>query len=392
MNKLELDLLRHALTPEELDEYLSVSRRLAENSRAIPTRVAQGVELSDLLSELTGGLAPRLRTAESAATGDRREKNAAELPWVHKASPKIILQDLERLQWYNDRIVAFTSQMVMKHSVAGQLLATQKLAALSVMERQEQELGKALTTFVRRLKGAGLKAEAVKDLPNAVIAALAATLNGELANDLADALGIPESERVREGAGGPEDDLDALQKQAAALKAEIEALSAYRSLQAFVPDEPPVHLQPDEWNYEHGDLPRELWSVIFEPVQYRFEDRPATAEEQGKVLSMPLPAAHDWATLFERDADFHAIALVPIRGQRGAQNNVRDLFAEKFACDSDSVDDNTVRAWLFLLAGRQLEPDEHDRLFGRAYFDGVTLPLASLAPNMVRVLRWIGDD
>ncbi|PVE51999.1 hypothetical protein DC429_16850 [Arthrobacter sp. TPD3018] len=274
-----MDLLRHALEPEELADYLSVSRRLAENSRAIPTKVAQGIELGDLLSELTGGLAPRLATAESAATGDRRERNAAELPWVHKASPKAILQDLERLQWYNDRIIAFTSQMVMKHSVAGQLLATQKLAALSVMERQEQEPGKSLMTFVRRLKGAGLKAEAVKDMPNAVIAALAATLNGEMANDLSDALGIAKSERDREDAGEPEDDLDVLQKQAAALKAEIDGFSAYRNLQALVPDEPPVHLQPDEWNYEHGDLPRELWSVIFEPIQYRFEDRPATAEQ-----------------------------------------------------------------------------------------------------------------
>ncbi|MFV3513092.1 hypothetical protein ACNJEI_21405, partial [Mycobacterium tuberculosis] len=87
-----------------------------------------------------------------------------------------------------------------------------------------------------------------------------------------------------------------------------------------------------------------------------------------------------------------AIALNPIRRLSSAQLNIRDLFAERLACDPSAVDGNTVRAWLFLLLGRQLEPDEHDRFFGRAYFDGVTLPLASLTPNMVRVLRWVGDD
>jgi hypothetical protein len=392
MNKLELDLIRQALTLEELDDYQSAARRIAENSRAIPTRVAEGVDLSALLLKLAEGVAPRLTAANEAAASDRREKNAAEMPWVHKTSAKDILLDIERLQWYNDRIATFAAQMAAKHSLMGQLLAAQKLAALSVIERNEQELGKVLMTFVRRLKGAKLKAESVKDLPNAVLAALVAALNGEADNDLADALGISAKERGYEDAGGADDDLDALQKQIAVLKAEVESFSHYRDLKSQVPDEPPVHLQPDEWDYENGDLPRERWSAIHEPVQYRFEDRPAIPEEASTVLGMPLPAAHDWATLFERDADFRKIALVPFRNQRGGQNSVRDLFAERFKCDPDAVEDNVVRVWLFLLAGRQMEPDKHDRLFKPAYFDGVMMPLASITPNMVRVLRWIGDE
>lgn len=392
MNKVELDLIRQALTLEELDNYQSAVRRVAENSRAIPTRVAEGVELSALLLKLAEGVAPRLTTANEAAASDRREKNATELPWVHKTSAKDILLDIERLQWYNDRIATFAAQMAAKHSLMGQLLAAQKLAALSVIERHEQELGKVLMTFVRRLKGAKLKAESVKDLPNAVLAALVAALNGEADKDLAAALGIPAKGRVREDAGEADDDLDALQKQIAVLKAEVESFSHYRDLKFPIPDEPPVHRQPDEWDYEKGDLPRELWSAIHEPVQYRFEDRPAIPEEASTVLGMPLPAAHDWATLFERDANFRKIAFVPIRHPRGAQNNVRDLFAERFKCDPDAVEDNVVRVWLFLLAGRQMEPYEHDRLFKRAYFDGVVMPLASITPNMVRVLRWIGDE
>ncbi len=392
MNKLELDLIRQALTIEEFDEYQSVARRIADNSRAIPTKVAQGGDLGEMLTELSAGLAPRLETAKSAGATDRREKNAAELPWVHKASHKAVLQDIERLLWFNNRIIIFAAQMTAKHSLLGQLLAAQKLAALSVMQRDEAELGKVLLTFVRRLKNADLTTEAVKDLPNAMIAALAAALNGKDGNELADALGVPTRTRASKDVAEVDDELDALEKQIATAKDESWLSPTYLELAALLPDEPPVHLQPEDWDYDKGDLPREWWSAIFEADQYRFEDRLATPEEESAVLGMPLPEAHDWATLFDRDAGFGEIALKHIRNPRGAQNNVRDLFKSRTQCDPDCVDDNVVRVWIFLLAARQMNAEEHDRLFGRAYFDGVTMPLASPTPKMVRVLRWIGDD
>ncbi len=126
--------------------------------------------------------------------------------------------------------------------------------------------------------------------------------------------------------------------------------------------------------------------------QYRFEERLETSEDESAVLGMPLPEAHDWATLWGRDAGFREVAINGIRNVRGAQNAVRDLFKSRTQCDPDCVDDNVVRVWIFLLAARQMNPEEHDRLFGQAYFDGVTMPLASPTPKMVRVLRWIGDD
>lgn len=392
MNKLELDLIRQALTAEEFDKYQSVVRRIADNSRAIPTKVAQGVNLGEMLTELSAGLAPRLDTAKSAGTTDRREKNAAELPWVHKASPKAVLQDIERLLWFNDRIFIFAAQMTAKHSLLSELLAAQKLAALSVMQRDEAELGKVLLTFVRRLKNADLKTEAVKDLPNAMIAALAAALNGKDGDELADGLGLLRRTRASEGASEVDEDLDVLEKQIAAAQEESWLSPTYLELAALLPDEPPVHLQPEDWDYDKGDLPPELWSAILEAVQYRFEERLATPEEESAVLGMPLPEAHDWATLHDREANFREVAHNYIRSAGGAQNHVRDFFKSRTQCDPDCVDDNVVRVWIFLLAARQMEAEVHDRLFGRAYFDGVTMPLASPTPNMVRVLRWIGDD
>lgn len=189
-----------------------------------------------------------------------------------------------------------------------------------------------------------------------------------------------------------DEDLDALGIQIAAAKEESWLSPTYLELAALLPDEPPVHLQREDWDYGKGDLPQDLWSAIFEAAQYRFEERLATPEEESAVLGMPLPEAHDRAALLDRDADFRKVAIDHIRGPREAQNAVRDLFKSRTQCDPDCVDDNVVRVWIFLLFARQMDAEGHDRLFGRAYFDGVTMPLASPTPKMVRVLRWIGDD
>jgi len=388
MNKLELDLVRQALSSEDFEKYLMIARSLAENSRSIPAKVADGVELSDILLELTANLAPRLATAEGAASTDRREKNAARLAWLHKASPKSILQDIERMQWYNERIITFAAERTAAHLLLRNLLDTHKLAALSVMDRDEQDLGKVSMTFVRRLKAAGLKVECVKDLPNALVAALVELLNGDAERNLADALGVQAQERVREDPAELESSRDALEKQIAALKAELETLSHYQALKAPAPDKPSVHVQPDQWDYEKGDLPGELWSALSEPTQYRFEDRTATLQEESTVLTMLLPGAHDWKTLRDRDTDFEDIALDRLRTAKGGQLNMRDLFVRKTGCDLADVDENVVRVWLFLLAGRQMAPEERDKMFGQQYFDGVIMPISSRTQNMVRVLRW----
>lgn len=270
MKRLHDDLIRQALSDHETAEYERIVGRLARNSRSIPTRVASGASLNETLIEMVRDLEPRLRTAAADAKKDRREKNAAELPWVHKASPKQVLQDIERLEWHNARILAFAAEMTAKHTIIGEMLKTHRMAALSVMQRDDEELGKALVTFLRRLKRHGLKAESVKDLPNGVVQALVTLLNGQDGVDVASALGLEDADFAELDGMTLDEQQDALDRQIAALQAEVESFEAYRNLRADLGEARPVPPDPDKWDYGKGALPRAFWSHIMETVDYGF--------------------------------------------------------------------------------------------------------------------------
>lgn len=392
MKRLSDDLVRQALSDKDYEDYQRIAGRVAKNSRAIPTQIASGVGLSDMLGEMARSMEPRLELAEADATKDRREKPATEMPWVHKASAKSILQDIERLEWYNERIVAFAAEATAKYTVIGEMLKAHRLAALSVMQREDEELGKALVTFVRRLKREGLKAESVKDLPKGAVAAFVALLNGETETDLAGALGLEAFGSDKLDGHSLDEQQDALDRQVAALKAELESSTAYRDLCAVIGEEQAVPPDPDKWDYAAGPLPRAFWPHIFDTVDYDFFDRDATAAEREVMRAMPLPPAHDWATLWKRDSDFAAIAFNPPRGRRGGENNVKDFLGPRLGIEPERVDQNIFRAWLFLLVARHMDEKDSVTFFGERYFDGVMLPLEDAQPGRVRVVRWTMDD
>lgn len=393
MKRLSDDLIRQALSDHDLTEYERIVSRLARNSRSIPTRLASGASLSETLIKMVRDLEPRLGMAEADAQKDRREKNAAEMPWVHKASPKQVLQDIERLEWHNARILAFAAEMTAKYTIIGEMLKTHRFAALSVMQREDEELGKALVSFLRRLKRQGLRAESVKDLPNGVIGALVALLNGESEVDLAGALGLEVVDFGDLDGMTLDEQQDALDRQLSVLKAEVESFTGYRDLRAALGEERPVPPDPDKWDYTKGALPRAFWSHIMETVDYRFDDREATPAEREAMRAMPLPLAHNWLTLWTRDKKFSDVALnPPPRRRSGVENHIKDFLGPKIGVHPESVDQNTIRAWLYLLVARHLEEEESIALFGERYFEGVMLPLDDARPGYVRVLQWAMDD
>lgn len=100
-----------------------------------------------------------------------------------------------------------------------------------------------------------------------------------------------------------------------------------------------------------------------------------------------------WATLWEQDKKFARVAAnSPPPKRIGKENHVKDFLGPKIGVHPDRVDQNMVRAWLFLLVARHLDEEESVASFGERYFQEVMLPLDDARPGYVRVLRWAIDD
>lgn len=394
MRKLEESLVKQALTSEEYAEYKQLSARVAENSRSIPTLLEAGVPLEDWWPHLASAVEPRLADAHAAAAADRREKNAAEMPWVHRASPAQMLKDIERLSWFNERIRSFAHQMTVKHAVLGEALESQAVAARALLERQQRALGVVFTAFVRRLKDAGLKTQSVKDLSNDAIMALVEALNGEHEVDLLSVLGVRSSHRRLS-----DTEMAELDAEQARLDAELLDLQAYtaNAVSSNAPEEPvsapPVEHQFESWDYQNGPLPREWWSAAQEtPASYEWRYRRIRPDEEDTILGMELPEAHDWAALRRWDRLFAELSLEGIRFARGADNNIRDLLSAKQGCDPDEIDGNLARAWVFLLGARVMAQTTFTQLFKPRHFEGIVVPCYASGPDVVRELLWTGDE
>ena len=393
MNKLDDHLIQQALSPEGYKEYRSLQSKLATNARNIPTLVNADVPIEGWWQELATGVSSRLDAAKKDAAKERRDKDGAEMPWVHRASASTMLKDIERLQWFNQRVLEFSRQMVAKHAILAEGLEWQAAAVKDIIAREEREFGKVFTMFMLRLKRADLKAQSVKDLSNAAIAALARALNREHDVDLLAALGVPSSRYVMS-----DEEIAELEAEESRILADIERMKSELALAQNAPAPPPepvlpppISVQLGQWDYSKGPLPPEWWSSAQQtPPGYSWTYRRATEEELEQT--MRLPEAHDWTSLRAWDRLFSEISLERIRTLKGANNNIRDFIGEKLDVSPDDVSDNTVRAWIFLLAGRTMPAPDFERMFDPGYFDGIVIPCVASDIDVVRVLAWKEPD
>jgi hypothetical protein len=66
---------------------------------------------------------------------------------------------------------------------------------------------------------------------------------------------------------------------------------------------------------------------------------------------------------------------------------VRDIVSARKGIDPDAVEENLVRAWLFLLAARTMPQEDFERLFEPGYFDHIMIPCcaSSIEPLIGRI-------
>lgn len=391
MKKLEENMAEQALGPDAYAEYKKVSGRLAANSRNLPELVRAGVPIDEWWNELADGVAPQLAKAEVAAERDRNEKYAAEMPWVHEATPAEMLRDIERMQWFNNRIRRFIREMDGKHAALAECLTLQATMVRSILQQQETELGKVITKFALRLKKAGLKAESVKDLSNGAVEAFADALGGKGEANLFALLGVGRPQMT-------EAEIANMEAEQAQINAEFAAFEAERAeqLKPLEKLDGPIaapRVRPlEEWDYDEGPFPPDWWSFAQgTPADYEWEYRYATDEEFQKAINTDFPEAHSWGKLREWDRNFAEIALDRIRTQKGAAGNVRYLVSVRKGIDPDAVDENLVRAWLFLLAARTMPQEDFERLFEPGYFDRIMIPCYASGVGVIRELHWLGN-
>jgi hypothetical protein len=373
-------LLGRVLSPLEIKELTS----LLPGEEAMRHDEYLGDSPQDRFDEMGELIKGRLSEAYAKAAKHSSEGAGKWTPWMHRMNPSEMIVELRRREHLNERVIAHLVKELGIHMAMSVKIRHLIRQSQATMIDEAMDVPKGLQEFAIRLHAAGVRTASVKDLSKGAIDALTGLLNGEADPDLAEAVGLGKSARYvtdEHAARALEESGRIIAEHREAIEEEVVA-----GLPAVV--EPVV---PDEfgeaWDYSAGPLPPEYWSTVQElPIPYVWEYRMATPEEEERILSMPLPEAHDWAALRSWNKNFHDIATETIKSRKGAVLFMQDLFSVQYSTAPDEVDMNTVKAWLLLLAGRFMTREACDALFGIGYFDGVTMPCLATGPGVVRQL------
>lgn len=378
-------LLGRVLSPLEIKELT----KLLPGEEAIRHDEFLGNSAEERFEEMGNLIAERMKEIVKKAAKHDSESAGKWTPWLHRFSPSEMIVELRRREHLNERVIAHLTKELGIHVAMSVKMRHLIRQAQATIIDEAMDVPKGLQDFIIRLHAGGLKTASVKDMSKGSMEALIALLNGEVDDDLIEAIGMGRSTRYvsDEEAYRALDEVAHLQdeQRVSASETPVEVLSTV--IEPVVPEG-----YDGEWDYSTGPLPPEYWSTVQElPISYVWEYRLAEPGEEETVLSMDLPEAHSWQKLMEWDRHFGEVALWPIRNKRGASNIIRDFMAVKRDIEPDDVDTNLVKTWILLLAARLMTIEECDRLFEPGFFEGIVMPCPATGVGVVRQLVRKGE-
>lgn len=350
----------------------------------------------------TGGVAERITKMGAgiaeiyAAAAERVKKHDSEAaslstPWLLRIPPDQMIEELQRRQHLNERVLAYHAEQVAIHAaLAGKLQGLIESAQMASINRM-LDVPKGLQHFIIRAHAMGLTTAAVKDIPAELLRGVVEALNSKLDPGVVDQMMELKSERP-----APEEDLEALTEELRRAKAKREEHlkmdEELRELLAHL-DRKMAVIEPvvpggfeEGWDYARGPLPRDYWSTVQEfEVPYEWLYRPATPEDEA-ILDMALPDTESWEKLKEVDDVFRMEWIHGFRNKRSVIIRLKCSMARILNVKPEGIDDNHVKIWAFLLAARFMGADECDDMFGPDFFDGVVMPCPATGRGVVREL------
>jgi hypothetical protein len=354
-----------------------------EGDGAISDGIISAMTLEEKFVELGNRIAARVNKAEEQAFGNSRLEASTWTPWVNRDSPTERIQELRRRLFLNERIIGALAEHLAVHEVLSMKIRELISQTIDAAREKEGKLGKVIEDLAVEMEKKGLLASAVQQLPKREIEGIVTYINHRKS---------PEGKAALEAliAGKEKPDLAAefaiFDRNNEGPRLKIEEVDVPVDDAIIVPVK--VNFEPS-WSPENGDVPPEFWSQFQELTpNYRWEYSEASTPDEIEIASMPLPPADTYENLHKFRDETRKFPPIPVTDAAVRMICEAYLKAE-YGLVAGEVPVNTVKAWMFMIHGRRLDPVECDKFYKAGFFDGVTMPCPATGPAVIRTLRQI---